>query len=420
MRRHLPSVVSLVLAASCASAPALGQHGPTHDSAAVRSVVEWRVGAQAIGLVTRADPAFGGRALTEGYLTQPALMAHVALPRLRATFTGTLNLEGVTLERGELNAGVYGEGYVDRRHPHTLVHEAIARVGGRVGRRAAWSLGIGKGFAPFGSDDPMTRPLVKFPANHHLSHVLERLLAVAAVRGAVGALELGTFNGDEPTGPYAWPSARRFGDSWSARATTWPARGLELSASVAEIASPEHRGGQGLDQRKTHAAVRLVRGEPAAPRLYLLLEAARTDDRTRGRRVFRYESALAEGAARRGAWTLAARLERTTRPEEDRLVDPFRVPRPHVEGSIIGLTRWDVATVAVTRDHLVRGGRLRIAPVVEAALAHATDRVRPSGFESRSFYGASSQWSLSAGVRVGAGMRHARMGRYGPSAHDAH
>ena len=37
----------------------------------------------------------------------------------------TLNFEGYTLRRGELNAGMYGEGYVDRRHPHTFVHEAM-------------------------------------------------------------------------------------------------------------------------------------------------------------------------------------------------------------------------------------------------------------------------------------------------------
>jgi hypothetical protein len=45
--------------------------------------------------------------------------------------------------------------------------------------------------------------------------------------------------------------------------------------------------------------------------------------------------------------------------------------------------------------------------------------VRPSLFEPSLFYGARRQWSLSAGVRLGIGGSHARMGRYGVAA-DAH
>jgi hypothetical protein len=424
--RHPTSTSRLAaLAALIASGatPAAAQRGVA-DTAAARG--PWSVGAAAVGLVTHAAPAYDGRSATEGYLTQPVVMAHARLPRLGLAATATLNLEGVTLERGELDAGIWGEGYVDRRHPHTLVHEAVVGVGGRLdGRgRAAWSLSGGRGFVPFGSDDPMSRPLVKFPVNHHLSHVLERYVAVAGVRGAPGLLEVALFNGDEPTGPYASPAARRFGDSWAARATLTPAPGLELSASVAAVASPEHRGGQGLDQHKLHAGARLARGDGATPRLYLLVEASRTDDRAGGRRIFRYESLLAEGAARRGPWMVAARLERTTRPEEERLVDPFRSARPHAEGSIIGLTRWDVATLGATRE-LAVARRLRVAPLVEASWSQATARVRPAVFEPRRFYGASGLWGLSVGVRLGAGAGHARMGRYGvaalggPASHDA-
>ena len=37
----------------------------------------------------------------------------------------TLDFEGLTLDRGQLNPGANGEGYADRRHPHTYLHEAI-------------------------------------------------------------------------------------------------------------------------------------------------------------------------------------------------------------------------------------------------------------------------------------------------------
>ena len=54
-----------------------------------------------------------------------------------------------------------------------------------LGRRdgaARVSLSIGKGFAPFGTDDPMVRPFVRYPVNHHLSQILERGVAIAAGR----------------------------------------------------------------------------------------------------------------------------------------------------------------------------------------------------------------------------------------------
>ena len=105
-------------------------------------------------------------------------------------------------------------------------------------------------------------------------------------------------------------------------------------------------------------------------------------------------------------------------------MDPFRSARPHAEGSIIGLTRWDVATLGATRE-LTVARRLRVAPLVEASWSQAAARVRPAVFEPRRFYGASGLWGLSAGVRLGAGAGHPRMGRYGvaaqggPAPHDA-
>jgi hypothetical protein len=218
--RHTATHVTLLVAL----APPLGAQAPAPR----------RVAAQAVGMASRQTPAFAGRAATEGYLTQPVVMAHGAWWRERVRLTGTLNLEGLTLRRGQLNAGIYGEGFVDRRHPHTLVHEAVVAVVGRPLAAAPAlraSLAAGKGFVAFGSDDPMMRPFAGFPVNHHLAQLLERLVATAGVRvggarGAPGAmLEASTFGADEPQGPWAWPRLRRFGDAWAVRGTVHPLRG---------------------------------------------------------------------------------------------------------------------------------------------------------------------------------------------------
>ncbi|MEW5930734.1 MAG: hypothetical protein AB1941_25010 [Gemmatimonadota bacterium] len=257
--RHRPTRKGSRAAALCAAALAwtspAGAQEHAHPADPVPGAVRWSLGAQAIPLLTRADPAVDGDALTEAYLTQPNLMGHLSLWGGRAEATATLNLEGLTLRRGELNAGIWGEGYVDRRHPHTYLHEAMAvlRPLG-TGRAVDVSLAAGKGFAPFGTDDPMSRPFVKFPANHHLSQVLERAVAVAAVRGGPLLLEGALFNGDEPQGPDDLPQWDRFGDSWSVRATLLPLHGLEASASHARLESPEHPLGGVLDQRKWSAA----------------------------------------------------------------------------------------------------------------------------------------------------------------------
>src|SRR5678815_3290225 len=140
---HLVTVATLVVA---------------RDSARAQDV---SVMAQAIPVVTRADPTATRGALTERYVSQPVVMAHGAWNWLRAV--GTLDLEGLTMARGELSTGGYGEGYVDRRHPHAYVHELL--VGGEWGTSSSTlgSLFVGRGFAPFGSDDPMMRPFEKYP-----------------------------------------------------------------------------------------------------------------------------------------------------------------------------------------------------------------------------------------------------------------
>jgi hypothetical protein len=413
-------VIALVLPSSAA-----GQEA--HDHA--RRAWETSSAAQVIPILTRATPTAARRSVTEAYLTQPVVMGQVITFGGRLAAHGMLNLEGATLARGELNTGTYGEGYVDRRHPHTYVHELVAsaRADFGVGRHAAAvSLAAGRGFAPFGSDDPMARPFVKYPVNHHLAQVLERVVVIAAARAGPLTLEGGIFNGDEPTNPRSVPKWSRFGDSWSARATLRPALGVELAASAARVDSPEFREGLGLDQRKASGVIRIE--QPAAGGAgvrYLLVEWARTHEDRRGRLAFTFTSFLAEGAyCRRGrvptgdGWLAALRFERTTRPEEERQIDPFRTPRPQIEFGIIGRTRWTTATAALGTN-VARVGVLTVAPFVEATYAHVDAVEDLAAFVPREFYGSDRLWLLSLGARVNLGHRAHRMGRYGVAAADA-
>ena len=140
---------------------------------------------------------------TEWYLTQPALMANLESPSRRLVLRTTLNFEGVTLGSGELTYGGWGEGFIDKRHPHTLLHEAMLSWNLWEIAGGGLSLSAGKGFAPYGTDDPMARPGLKYPTNHHLSQVLERWTVSGIWRLAGWSLEAGVFGGTEPEGPGA-------------------------------------------------------------------------------------------------------------------------------------------------------------------------------------------------------------------------
>lgn len=387
--------------------PDAPQHAHDSSSAGPRAVRSF--GLHGVALVTHASPAVNGESRTEGYLTQPVAVADLYARGGRLFAHLTLDFEGLTLRRGELGGATYGEGYVDRRHPHAYVHEALVGVRAQPGDLDV-SLVAGRGFAPFGTDDPMMRPFVKYPVNHHLSQVLERLVVIGAARWRGLVVEGAAFNGDEPVGPGAPPRLDRFGDSWSARATAIPARGVELAASWAEVASPEEPTGEGLDQRKWNVSARLDR--PIGPVRYALVERARTDERFVGRRAFRFSSTLAELMLAAGPALVGVRAEWTTRPEEERLLDPFRTKRPHSDVSIIGATAWDVLTANVAVPRRTRRA-LVATPFVEAAWLRPRTAVARAVFDPRAHYGASSLWNLSLGLRVLAGgMRH-RMGRYG-------
>jgi hypothetical protein len=364
--------------------------------------------AQALALLTRVDPAIARRAFTEGYVAQPVIMGHGHVLGGRVAAVLTLDFEGLTLDRGQLTPGAYGEGYVDRRHPHTYLHEALV-IGSGAFRGTGVSLAGGKGFVPFGTDDPMMRPFASYPVNHHLAQILERYVAIGAVRRGPFAVEAAVFNGDEPSSAGAPPDASRFGDSWAARATVSPADLLELQASIAFVTSPEIAGGAGLDQRKWSAAARVDR---AAGRVrYALIEWARTDAMLGDLRTNSFTSVLAEGSLAVRSVTVAGRYENTTRPEEVRLLDPFRTSRSPTDLGIIGITRWQVGTVAASTSRVL--GRFDIAPFAEVSYSRPTEELTPSAFVPRDFYGSSSIWMASAGVRLGVGTMTHRMGRYG-------
>lgn len=406
-RAPVAALAALVLRAAGAHA----QHD-THDGPT------WSVRAAVTAIGTRVRPAIAGRTLTEGYLASPIVMGHARLLGGRVDLLGTLDLEGLTLERGQLNPGIYGEGYVDRRHPHTYVHEAMV-VASHAVAGARFSVAGGKGFVPFGSDDPMTRPFAQFPVNHHLAQILERAVVIAGARMGALALEVATFNGDEPTHPGDWPNGSRVGDSWSTRVTVGPVRGVEVQGGHARVESPEDEKGRGLDQQKWSTSARWTTMF-GATHGYAMVEWARSDLYSRGRRAFRFSSTLAEGELRHRALSAALRLERTVRPEDERLNDPFRSPFPVAEVHILGATRWDVATGALRARVPWRRMPVRAEPFVEVAHLRPREVFRPTVFVPREFYGASRIWSVSAGVRIDAGTGPHRMGRYGVVAERGH
>jgi hypothetical protein len=338
-------------------------------------------------------------------------MVHAGAISNRFRLQATLNLEGAVLREGELTPGAWGEGFIDRRHPHTYLHELILSADDLLGQLdgpARVSLGTGKGFAPFGTDDPMVRPVLRYPVNHHLAQILERAVAIAGVSIGPFVVEGALFNGDEPERPGQWPNLARFGDSWSIRLTLMPVPELELQGSYAGVHSPEHRPGGGTDQSKWSLSGRwsgLVKRFP----VYGLVEWARTSE---AEGFFVFDGFLAEGAWTSGRSRLHYRLERTERPEEERTLSPFRSVRPHTENSLHGTTRWTIHTAGYGLALSQPADPVGLVPLVELSYGRMAD-VGGGLFNAGSFYGKTSFWSLSAGIRVSIGMRMHRMGRYG-------
>ncbi|MSR06801.1 MAG: hypothetical protein EXR93_07040 [Gemmatimonadetes bacterium] len=373
--------------------------------------------AQGVLAGTHVNPIPGSGTLTELRVLQPVLMLHSTAVADHLSLHATLNLEGLTIPNGVLTVGAWGEGFNDRRHPHTYAHEVIITGNDLLGPRDGAiniSISAGKGFVPFGSDDPMSRPALAYPVNHHWSQVLERAVALLGVRTGPVLLEAALFNGDEPERPAQWPRvAGRFGDSWSARVTAFPAPWLEIAGSHASVNSPEHRPGAGSVQQKWHLSARAERGVGIGQG-YALLEWART---TEFGGFFAFNSLLGEASlALRGSRGYY-RFERTDRPEESRTINLFRSLRPHLENTILGTTRWSVHT-AGSRVRLGIPVPARLEAVVEGSYARA-EGLSGGLFQPISIYGRDTVWSLTLGISISTGDKH-RMGRYGAAAEHTH
>jgi hypothetical protein len=381
-------------------------------------VAQVNIHAQAIPLVTTAwhmpvDPS----TLTEFAVVQPAVMLEWRSPRSAVPGPGllarvTLDAEGTTIPDGELSPGSHGEGYYDRRHPHTYFHEGILAgsdlLGGLDGKLRLSVAAGPKGFVAFGTDDPMSRPVVRYPVNHHLAQILERALIIGSINYGPVTLEATWFNGDEPTHPTDWPNWDRLFDSRAIRGTITPLPGMEAQLSYANVLSPEHQGGAGPAQKKWDASVR-YQGPLAALPSYVLLEWARSEE---AGGVFVYRSLLAEGAVEFGRHRPYARFEMTQRPEEMRSTDPFRSVRPHTDNNLLGITDWTIVTAGYGVSFLTARGRLEVRPFVEGAVAHV--EVVEGLVDPDLFYGSDVLPSLSVGVRIDwGGMNRMRMGRYG-------
>ena len=363
-------------------------------------------GAQAVPVLTRADPTAGAQARTELRVVAPAVYTHGTFAGGRLSLHAMVNLEGLTMPEGELATGAWGEGFSDRRHPHTWLHEFMLSGGG-----SHWSLSAGKGFAPYGTEDPMSRPAIVYPVNHHWSQVLERAVVIAGVRAGPVTLEGGVFNGDEPMGWSKWPNWNRFADSWSMRGFVRPVRGVELEVSRAFLKSPEHRYDAGLDHTLWNASVG-VRGTQSAVRGYrFLAEWSRADEEG----AYQYTGVLAEGEYQRGSWRGYLRVERTERPEELRnFGNDFRSPRPHNENGNLGTTRWTILTAGGGR-RVAQWNGIAAEGVVEIARLNVT-RVTGVVFDPALFYGRNNLWMFSVALRITAGTSMHRMGRYGVAA----
>ncbi|HEU0016261.1 MAG TPA: hypothetical protein VFQ45_21460 [Longimicrobium sp.] len=369
--------------------------------------------AQVFALGTRGAPGLDASPLaqTEAYLTQPVVMANLESPGQAFTLRATLDFEALTMPDGELTYGGWGEGFIDKRHPHTLVHELM--LSANLWRAAGGSLSVsaGKGFAPYGTDDPMSRPAAKYPTNHHLSQALERWTLNAVYLRGPWSVEAGLFAGAEPEGPYDMSNYRGFGDSYAARVIrrfggTGTLAHFELSGSYAMISG--RHGGHHEHTTLTNAYFRHQGGHGRLT-LYNLVEASRSEPHGEDQG---YYSVLGETLAALGPHAPYARVEYSTRPEFAREAPTggdgfFRYDH---DAEPVGATRWLITTLG----YGLRTSRFPAGSLPFVELQHHRVRGERGAVDPALLFGDDSFWSLTAGVRLFLGSSGPmRMGSYG-------
>jgi len=377
-------------AAALAIVPSLanGQVPPmdhTTDPMAMSSISlggDWSLAgmAQAFPVLTVGAPGEdpdGPLRRTEWYVTQPAIMTHLEGWGQRLVLHTTLNFEGLVQENGELSR---------------------------------FSISAGRGFAPFGTSDPMARPGLKFPTNHHLSQILERWTLNAIWHRDRWSVEAGLFGGDEPDGPYDFSNIESFGDSWAVRvARRWgsgsgPDSELEASASVGNVTELAHTSSEETTWL-WNAALRpsLTLGNA---HLYGLVEASRSylEDHED------FFSVLAEARYDRAGHQPYLRVEYASRPEYEREAtsgsDFFRY---HDHDDPLGSTRWLIATAAYAYE--LTQSPWSVRPFIE--VQHHQVRGDRGDVAATDLYGTTSFWALSVGARIFLIGGPMRMGAYG-------
>ena len=393
---------------------------PSDDSHEMwmRPLGSWTVAgmAQVIPTFTGDDP-FGPTSaprMWEPYLTQPVIMGDLLSPGSRFALRITLDFEGLTQRNGEITYGAWGEGFIDSRHPHTLLHELMISANVWSAPGGALSLSAGKGFVPYGTDDPMSRPVVKYPTNHHLSQILERWTLNAQYLTSFGtSIEAGIFGGAEPTGPYDLSNTDGFGDSWAVRAAQRFGSGFgsaapwELSASFARVRGDEHDVVRSTEL--SNVALRYEESHDFGD-VYALVEASRSrPDGADGFHSVLGELRLGLGAGARHQPYY--RVESATRPEYERedVAGNSGFFRYDHDAAPIGATHWLINTIGYGYE--ANGLPVSVRPYIE--LQHNSVRKERGPADPYSLYGAPSFWGVSAGVRFFFGGGPMRMGSYG-------
>lgn len=390
-------------------------HAPDGHAMSVFELGEgWRLGAmgQAFPIWSGVRTPGGGRPLDGSavYLTQPAAMLNLERTDGTVALRFTPNFEFATLDDGERTTGGWGEGFIDSRHPHTAVHELMLSWN-HFGSSLSWSLSAGKGFAPYGTEDPMSRPVVKYPTNHHLSQILERFTLNGVVLAGGWSLEAGLFGGGEPEGPWDFSNIESFGDSWSVRLTrrlgtenmwgTWP---LEIAGSFARVTMAHH----GEAEATTLANAQLRHdARYGFGRLYSLIEASRSDGEGLDDDFW---SILAETRLDVNRHQPYARVEWATRPEYARsAAEGAGFFRYDHDAHISGSTRWTLATLGY--GYAATQGTLSLRPFFEVQWSRAHDRT--GGPDVTDLFGTPRSIGLTLGARIYLGGDPMRMGTYG-------